>query len=354
MARINARNMFLWFLVALLVAFVAMVQRFLIPAGLAIVTAVLLYPWYVRMLARMPKRRYVAAFSTVLLTICLILIPISFITFAITAEVTHSVDSAVHYLQRGGFDDTLGAANQYVADLPDSVRNLLGPNFDLRQTAASVGREAARMLYQISPKIVGIVIQLGFIAAMWLLFLFFCFADGARLYAIFVDLFPAAPRHQALIAQRVREMIVAVVFGMLATSFANAILMASAFAFIGLPQPLTWGFVTFGLSTIPLIGSFLVWGSASVYLLLAGQWPAALGLTLFGLIIIGQADNVIKPLVMRGKVNIHPVLLFVSILGGLEFMGPTGLVFGPILVAVVLASLQIYRAEYALVTTEPA
>lgn len=352
MARINSRTTFLIFLGALMVGFVAMMQRFLIPAGLAIVTAILLQPWYDRIVARMPKHRHLAALLTVGLTIILILGPFGTMIATIVLEVFHFLEQGVRYLQQGGFNETLGAANQYVDRLPEAVRSLLGPNLDLRVTAISLGRELARWIYQWSPQVLGSFVHLAFGAIMWLLLLFFCFADGPHLYRVFMELFPAAPRHQAHLARHVREMVFAVFLGMLSTSAVNGVLMASAFAVAGLDNPLMWGLITFGFSFIPIIGAFLVWGGAALYLLLSGHWPAALGMALFGLVIVGQADNIIKPLVMRGTVNIHPVLLFLSILGGLEFMGPTGLIFGPVLVALVLASLQIYREEYALTDGE--
>jgi len=105
--------------------------------------------------------------------------------------------------------------------------------------------------------------------------------------------------------------------------------------------------ITFGFSFIPIVGAFSIWAGGALYLLLIGEWHYAVGLALFGTVIIAQADNIIKPLVMRGRVKVHPVLLLLSILGGIHALGPSGLVFGPVFVAILLEALQIYREEYA-------
>jgi predicted PurR-regulated permease PerM len=107
-----------------------------------------------------------------------------------------------------------------------------------------------------------------------------------------------------------------------------------------------WGLITFGFSFVPIVGAFSIWFGGALYLFIMGDWPFAIGLAAFGLGIIAQADNVIKPWVMRGRVNIHPILLLLSILGGVQVMGPPGLIFGPVIIAILSAALEIYRKEF--------
>jgi predicted PurR-regulated permease PerM len=117
----------------------------------------------------------------------------------------------------------------------------------------------------------------------------------------------------------------------------------AAFAVLGLHSPLVWGVLMFFLSMIPIAGSFLVWGPAAIYLAATGQWAKALALTAWGALLIGMIDNFLRPKLVGEKTRLHELLIFFSVLGGLQVFGLLGLVLGPVIVAITLALLDIFK-----------
>jgi predicted PurR-regulated permease PerM len=102
--------------------------------------------------------------------------------------------------------------------------------------------------------------------------------------------------------------------------------------------------VTFA-ALIPLVGTPLVWVPATFYFFFTGSPAKGLGMLLYGMVVISGIDNVIKPLILKGAAQIHTMLGFLSILGGLYAFGPKGLVAGPIVLSLVLSAYRIYRYD---------
>jgi len=107
-----------------------------------------------------------------------------------------------------------------------------------------------------------------------------------------------------------------------------------------------WGLIAVLAAFIPIIGAASCYIGAFAVLAAMGRMQAAVIFLLYGILIVSSIDNFIKPLVMRGRTRVHPVLLFVALLGGVRAFGPIGVVFGPVLLAVFLSSLRIYQREF--------
>jgi predicted PurR-regulated permease PerM len=113
----------------------------------------------------------------------------------------------------------------------------------------------------------------------------------------------------------------------------------------GVPSPFVWGTAVILAATVPLVGSPLGWMPACVYLLLMGRTGPALGLLAYSTVIVSGSDNVIKPLVLRGSARIHPLLGFLSIVGGVLAFGVFGFLIGPVVLSLVLSAIRIYRLD---------
>ena len=118
------------------------------------------------------------------------------------------------------------------------------------------------------------------------------------------------------------------------------------FWILGLPSPLLWGVVMFFLSMIPMAGAFLVWVPAAIYLALIGAYVKALILVVWGLVVIGSIDNFLSPRLVGRRARLHELLIFFSVLGGLEVFGILGLVLGPVVVAITLALIEMVRQSF--------
>jgi predicted PurR-regulated permease PerM len=98
------------------------------------------------------------------------------------------------------------------------------------------------------------------------------------------------------------------------------------------------------LSMVPMLGAFLVWVPAAIYLALTGHWAKAVMLAVWGTLVIGMVDNFLRPKLVGSRTRLHELLIFFAVLGGLNVFGVLGVVLGPVVVAITLALVDVYRA----------
>jgi predicted PurR-regulated permease PerM len=124
-----------------------------------------------------------------------------------------------------------------------------------------------------------------------------------------------------------------VIWGQIVTSALQGVLGAIAFWIVGIPSAVFWGFVMALLAFLPLIGAFAVWVPAAVYLFAIGNTAFAIGLLVWGVIVVSLVDDVVRPYVIGRSAALHPVLAFVGVLGGLVAFGIMGFVLGPLVLS---------------------
>jgi predicted PurR-regulated permease PerM len=130
------------------------------------------------------------------------------------------------------------------------------------------------------------------------------------------------------------------------TALVQGAMGAILFWAIGIPASLFWGAVIAFVALLPLFGAFLVWIPWSAYLYLAGETGRAIALLAIGGLVVSSIDNFLKPYIIQGRTNMHPLLVFLSVLGGIQAFGALGLVLGPLAVAVFISFLEFYRIEF--------
>jgi predicted PurR-regulated permease PerM len=133
---------------------------------------------------------------------------------------------------------------------------------------------------------------------------------------------------------------------MFLTALAQGCLAGAGFAVAGVPVPVLLGLFTFTNSFIPFLGAASVWIPSAFWLFMQGQHVAALGLALYGALVISVVDNILKPLIIGERTKVPVLLLFFTILGGLKVYGFLGIFLGPIIIALGMAFLTIYREVY--------
>jgi predicted PurR-regulated permease PerM len=107
-----------------------------------------------------------------------------------------------------------------------------------------------------------------------------------------------------------------------------------------------WGVVTFIVSILPVVGSGLVWGPGAASLALAGRWGWAIALVLWGILVVGNVDNVLRPLVYRRWARIHPFVTVIGAFAGIRWFGLLGLLIGPLAISYFFELIRMYRDEY--------
>lgn len=153
----------------------------------------------------------------------------------------------------------------------------------------------------------------------------------------------------SLVLQRLKEITHGLVYGYLLVALIQGAVGTLGFLLFGVPSPFFWGMVMALLALIPYLGTGFVWVPATIFLFLEGmvqdsQWLMikGVGLFVYGLIIISGIDNILKPRLMGGRANIHPVIIILGIFGGLLFFGPLGVFVGPLLLSLTTVFIDIY------------
>jgi predicted PurR-regulated permease PerM len=186
----------------------------------------------------------------------------------------------------------------------------------------------------------------AFDLGLFLLVLFFLLRDGARLKAALRPVSPFNETQEALIFDHLGKTVKGALQSLIVVPLAQGIMAVPGFLLFGVPEPVTWAVAVSLAAMVPLLGSPLGWVPAVLYLFQLGsptwQW---FGMLVYGLVVISGIDNVVKPLLLRGSAQIHPLLGFLSIIGGLFAFGVFGFLVGPVVLSLVLSALRIYRLD---------
>lgn len=145
--------------------------------------------------------------------------------------------------------------------------------------------------------------------------------------------------------ERISGTVHATVYGTLAVSSIQGVLGGLIFWCLGLPAPLLWGVVMAILAVIPVLGAFVVWIPAALFLAMEGSWGKALILTLWGMLVVGTVDNLLRPVLVGNRLKLHTVLAFISVVGGLMLFGPAGLILGPVALTITTVLLETLRCR---------
>jgi len=119
------------------------------------------------------------------------------------------------------------------------------------------------------------------------------------------------------------------------------------FWWLGLPAPLLWGLVMALLAVVPVLGAFIVWIPAALFLALEGEWLRALLLAGWGMLVVGTIDNLLRPVLVGRRLKLHTVPAFLSVVGGLMLFGAVGLLLGPMLLATTQFLLALWSPQIA-------
>ena len=317
----------------LLAATYYVIQPFVVPVIWAGILAYVTWPLY-RAVARFTKRPRIAAGLFTALVALGVGIPVAWMLVALAGEASHSIDVVRAWLDGGApFPDWI-MTRPWLAERLGRIRaeSVVEPT--------AVLQYATRYASQVSGQLASIASGLAanvFTFTVTVLCLFFFYVDGENLTtqaARYVRIaFPRAPR----MLEHVGGVVRAVVFGLVGTALVQGLVAGIGFALFGVPSPVALGALTFVASFIPA-GPAILWAGAAIWLMVGGSTPAAIGMAIYGLLLISSIDNVLRPiLISGGQVPIHFLVVFFGVLGGLAAFGMLGLFLGPVLLSVTFA-----------------
>jgi predicted PurR-regulated permease PerM len=173
--------------------------------------------------------------------------------------------------------------------------------------------------------------------------LFFFLKDNLKIKKLLLEISPLDDKYDNLILEKLDGAINSVIKGSLLIAVIQGVLAGFGFWIFGVPSPAFWGTVGVIAALVPGIGTSLVVLPAIAYLFVNGSYMAALGLFIWGTILVGSIDNVLRTIIYKRGVSAHPIFILFAVFGGLSMFGPLGLIFGPIILSFYLTLLEIYK-----------
>jgi len=184
-----------------------------------------------------------------------------------------------------------------------------------------------------------------FEVALLLIMLFFFLRDGQQFRAQIRRLSPLSQAQADALMDQIARTMQGALMSLLLVPLIQGALATLGYWVLGVPNALLWGGLTTLVAFIPLIGTPLVWVPVCVYLIINGQVWQAVVLAVYGTVIISSIDNVLRPWIMQGSTNVHPLWSFLAILGGLITFGALGLLIGPLILSLGVSALHIYEMD---------
>jgi len=157
---------------------------------------------------------------------------------------------------------------------------------------------------------------------------------------------PFSGRNAEILRERFRDVTISTLIGTGLTASIQGLLVGLAFWMAGIPNALFWGVVTVIVAILPVVGSALVWGPGVAHLALDGRYGWAIALALWGVVVVGNIDNVIRPMVFRRWAQIHPFITIIGAFAGIQYFGLLGLLIGPLAISYFFELIRMYREEY--------
>ncbi len=176
--------------------------------------------------------------------------------------------------------------------------------------------------------------------------LFYLLLEPGDTWAAVQPHIPFSAKNAETLRVRFRDVTTSTVIGTGLTAVAQGALLGLSFWVAGIPGAVFWAVVTMVASILPVVGSALIWGPAALILFLDHRYGTALGIGLWGVIVVGNVDFVIRPMVFRRWANIHPLITLVGALAGVPYFGLLGLLIGPLALSYFFELLKMYGEEY--------
>jgi predicted PurR-regulated permease PerM len=325
-----------------------MVSPFLPAIAWALVFTIIFYPIHQR-LTRAVKNVNLGAALSCLIVLGIVVLPAALVLAALIGELIDAYQLIEQRVQSGAWQLSLDPAqNRFLGRwLGWLSRHVDLSELNLRSLILDNLQRFAQLLANRSSVIVRQFSSIVFDMVLVVFTMYFLFRDAERMISKLKEMVPLPDQETGEVLHRMRETINATIYGGVAVALAQGTLGGLAFWFLGLPSPFIWGAVMFFFSFLPIVGSSLIWGPAAILLFAQGSLWKGIFLILWGVLVISMADNIIRPLVIGGRIRLHTLLIFFSILGGVKVFGFIGLIMGPVVLSVSLALIEILRRKMA-------
>lgn len=316
------------------------IKPFLVPIAWAIVISVLFYPLYSLML-RYIKWRSVSAMIVLCIILLFIIGPVSYLSIMLLQELKGVMDFAEAEKMKS---ITNVAGHPVISSVIDKITSLFGVTEDEFNKAVTdnlkiLGKEMVD----------GIVKKIGYIVTGFFNFLFmllttfFILRDGPGFLQKIRHYMPFSEEDKDRLVKQIQDIVISTMYGGVVVALVQGAMGGVSFAIVGISSPVIWGLAMAIASFLPVIGPFIIWMPASVYLIFEGELLKGIALILMGMLGISAIDNILRPVIIGSRTKMHFLALFFTVLGGIKVFGLIGFVLGPMVLAMFISIIEIFR-----------
>lgn len=310
-----------------------MIYPFLGAIALAGIIATVCCPHFNRILSKTPrKNRSLAAFITVLFIATIIFIPLFIFCYVLFLQAFEFYGNLNKNRLAIGYQDSIIVAEKAISSfLPDFKIN---PTEFMHQGAGWLASNMGSIFVS--------TISMLLLFFIMLISLFYMLKDGPEFIQRLICLCPLPKSQSELIIRKLTMSVRSVVIGTLGIALIQGILTAIGLAIFGVPHPVLWGSVAAVCALIPYFGTSFVFIGAVIDALISHSYGVALGLTIWGIFIVGLIDNILLPHLIKSDEKSHSFAILISVLGGIIFFGPMGFLVGPVFLTLFVVLLELY------------
>ena len=340
-----------WLLIiALLAAAFAcylLIEPYINSIVMAFIISMLMFPIHNRIATKLPKHQNIAALISCLILTVIVVLPLLTVFGAIVQQGSKFSQSLYHWVTHGGIqaffnhplvDKAFNFANHY---LPfDS----LTPQ-QISEKLANFSTSFGTKLVGISAKVLGDATNFIMDFFLMLFVLFFVLRDNDKIIGSLRHIIPLSRSQEDRLLTEIEQVSKSAVMGSFLTAIAQGVAGGIGMWLAGFPG-LFWGTIMGFASFIPVIGTALVWVPATIYLLVTGDMNWAIFLAIWSIAIVGSIDNLLRPFLMQGSGGMNTLMIFFSLLGGIQLFGLIGLIYGPLIFAITVVLFNMYDEEF--------
>lgn len=333
---------FLILLVAFTIAFIVIMLPFYGAVFWAIVLAILFAPFHRRLLAKMHKRPNLAATTTLVICLVVVILPLVLISISLVREASVAYnDIRAGQIDFAGFiQKAFAAMPAWLVNILDrfGIGNLTALQAKLASTAIQGSEFFTRQAINIGQNTFNFLVSF----TIMLYILFFLLRDGDKLAMQIKQATPLDHEHKRALFNNLTAAIRATVKGNVIVAAVQGALGGIAFWFLGVQGALLWAVIMAFLSLLPAVGAAMIWAPVAIYFLLTGAIWQGVTLIAFGVLVIGLVDNILRPILVGKDTQMPDFIVLISTVGGMALLGLNGFVIGPVIAAMFITLWQMF------------
>lgn len=323
---------YIFIIILLILSYLAfkLSQPFLTYIFLGTILTIAVYPFYCWFCKKI-KNRKLGSMIAIVLIILIIIIP----SFIIVSALAKQTIGFINSFEPSQFNKI----NEYIV-------NVFGPKADLSSNLSGLMTEIKNFAVKSAVSIASSVADI--ILGLFVMFfiMYYGFVEGAGWLLSLKEFIPFTKERREKLVRRIKDVTQGVLYGQILVAMLQGALGGLGFFIIGIKNPVFWGFIMTILAFIPVVGTGLVWVPAGIIEIINHNVLGGIFIFVFGFFMVAGIDNFLKPKIISGKANIHPIVALIGVLGGLKVFGLFGMIIGPVIAALFITMAEFFYEDY--------